>query len=76
MRLKRHNANNFVQTPSASLGKEKKLERKSKRDGKGWRSLGKSENPAKSMGLPVFRAKNRALFHRRNFGLWQTHFSE
>jgi len=37
-----------------------------------WRSQGKGENPAKSMGLPVFPTRNRTLFHKENFDLWQT----
>jgi hypothetical protein len=37
-----------------------------------WRSQGKSENPVKSMGLPVFLTGNSALFHKDNFGFWQT----
>jgi integrase len=48
IRLEGHNANNFPQTPSAGLGKRAKTERKSKRDGKGWRSLGES-NPCFSL---------------------------
>lgn len=38
----------------------------------GWRSIGKSENPAKSMGLPPSGRKIGALIHNVYFGHWQT----
>jgi hypothetical protein len=39
-----------------------------------WRSQGKGENPAKSMGLPVFPTGNRALNHKVYFEHWLTEF--
>jgi hypothetical protein len=38
----------------------------------GWRSLAKSENPAKSMGLPASGGKIGPLIHNIYFGHWQT----
>ena len=40
----------------------------------GWRSLGESENPVKSMGLPLFSLRIRSLKHKAYFGHWLTEF--
>jgi hypothetical protein len=39
------------------------------RDFELWRSLAKSDNLAKSIGLPVFLIENRALFRKDYFDL-------